>query len=153
MDEGVGHVNIGRRDLFALGTGLLDLLHVPYAESGAAELGPDLCPALVLCGLLAVGLALDAADKWPREVDLAGMCGGELDDGPDLWMQRGRWGLLLVERGTRRQEIRLRRWLLGLLHPGARKKGAAALGRTGVLLLVAVEGEERRGSVVGVVLS
>jgi hypothetical protein len=102
MDEGVCHVDIGRGDLPALRAGRLDLLHVPDAEGRSAELGPDLGPSLVLGGLLAVWLALDATYKRPRKVDLARVGGGELDDRPDFWMKWRRGCLRLIERRTRR---------------------------------------------------
>lgn len=58
---------------------------------------PDVHPAVVLGGPLTVWGSLDPLDEGAREVDLAGMGEGELDDRADLGVDRRRTGLAACE--------------------------------------------------------
>ena len=119
----VGDINVSGWHLLALLAGLLDLLHVPDAQSRASELRPHLLPSLILQGSLSIRLTLDTAHQWTGEVHLVRVREGELHDRPDLGMQwrwLRLWGSRVPWRGGHtvllRRLFRKRRRLLLLHH-------------------------------------
>ena len=73
----VGDINVSGWHLLALLAGLLDLLHVPDAQSRASALRPHLLPSLILQGSLSIRLTLDTAHQWTGEVHLVRVREGE----------------------------------------------------------------------------
>ena len=84
----LSHINIRRRDLFALLVGYFHFPHVPNTESSAIKLRPDIMPTCVM-GFLAIRIPFEFVHEGTREIYLLRVCHSERDGRADFRMKGG----------------------------------------------------------------